>query len=203
MRIIAGHHRGRRLDAPEGLATRPMTDRVRENLFNLISDHVPDAVVLDLFAGSGALGLEALSRGAAWCTFVERAGPAAETLETNVSALGLEGRVRIERRNALHPGEWVRPPEAGPYTLIFVDPPYRLTADAGGRAELARMAGRLADLGVLAPGSVAMLRAERSTDVDDAPWPGFATYDVRSYGTTTLHLMRYGVADAGPHGGPR
>jgi 16S rRNA (guanine966-N2)-methyltransferase len=194
MRIIAGRHRGRRLAAPEGMGTRPMTDRVRENLFNLLTGRVAGGVVLDLFAGSGALGLEALSRGAAWCTFVERAGPAAKTLRSNLSVLGLEDRARLERRDALDPGPWIRPPGAERYTLLFADPPYRMTTDPQGRQNLARMAGRMAELDVLAPGAAAMLRTQRGTPIEDAPWPGFETEDARTYGTTTLHLMKYHAA---------
>jgi 16S rRNA (guanine966-N2)-methyltransferase len=173
-----------------------MTDRVRENLFNLLAACVPDAVVLDLFAGSGALGLEALSRGAAWCTFVERDPAAARTLETNCALLGFKERARIERRDALWPGDWVRPPEGSRYTLLFADPPYRLSADPAGSDGLARMAADLGRMGCIAPGAVAMLRMERGTAAPQ-PWPGFEADDERTYGTTTLHLMAYGAGAPG------
>jgi 16S rRNA (guanine966-N2)-methyltransferase len=167
-----------------------MTDRVRENLFNLLAADVPEAVVLDLFAGSGALGLEALSRGARWCTFVERQGRAAAAIEANCRALGLEDRVRLVRADALRPSPRVRPPEGGRYTLLLADPPYALTADPQGRTRLAAMAETLAALGYLAAGTAAMLRAARGTPMD-GPWPGFLAEDQRTYGSTTLHLMRY------------
>ena len=104
MRIIAGIHRTRQIDAPEGLTTRPMTDRVRENLFNLLGDTVGGATVLDLFCGSGALGLEALSRGAAPVTFVDADLAAVTVVEANCRRLGLEKQARILRRDVLRPG---------------------------------------------------------------------------------------------------
>lgn len=189
MRIIGGRFRTRALTTPTGKTTRPMTDRVRENLFNLLGpDACADAVVLDLFCGSGALGLEALSRGADACTFVDADRAAAAAVAGNCERLGVTGRVRIERRDALRPGEWIAPPAGRAYTLIFIDPPYKIPADEQGRRRLARMAGRLADLGCVAPGAVAMLRAERGTD-PGAPWDGFDLLQARTYGTTTLHLM--------------
>jgi len=194
MRIIAGTHRGRRLLAPKGTTTRPMTDRVRENLFNLLGPGAADgAAVLDLFCGGGALGLEALSRGAASCTFVDADRHAVQAVETNCRQLGLADRARIETRDALRPGEWIRDPGGGGYTLLFVDPPYKMTADAAGQTRLARMAATLVSLAALAPGAVAMLRARRGV-VTGLPWPGFDLIDTRSYGTTTLHLMAYGGA---------
>ena len=188
MRIIAGVHRGRTLDAPEGLTTRPMTDRVRENLFNILGQDMTGAVVLDLFCGSGALGLEALSRGASLCQFVDADPAAVKVTETNAATLRLSGEVRIVRRDALRPGPWIQAPGGAGYTLVFADPPYRLTADEAGRQRLAEMARSLADLGCLAPGAVAMLRAKRGVPMD-RPWPGFEAMDERTYGTTTLHLM--------------
>jgi len=219
VRIIGGTHRGRRLAAPEGLATRPMTDRVRENLFNLLGQRLDGAVVLDLFCGSGALGIEALSRGAASVTFVDTDPDAAGAVETNCRALGLAERARVLCRDALRPGPWLRPIGGRPrpargrpgdedggtddeggrpagaaatpaWTHVFVDPPYRLTADPEGQARLAALGADLARLGCLAPGAVVMLRVQRGTAIA-LPWPGFDRDDERSYGTTTLHLMTY------------
>jgi 16S rRNA (guanine966-N2)-methyltransferase len=190
MRIIAGIHRGRKLVAPAGLITRPMTDRVRENLFNILAPYLEGAVVLDLFCGSGALGLEALSRGARFCVFVDADAEAVKTAETNAAMLRLSGEVRFVRRDALRPGAWIKAPGGAGYTLLFADPPYRLTAEAAGRERLAEMARSLADLGCLAPGAVAMLRAKRGVPMDRS-WPGFEWFDERTYGTTTLHLMEW------------
>jgi len=190
MRIIAGTHRGRRLVTPEGKTVRPMTDRVRENLFNILGPGAADgAVVLDLFCGCGALGVETLSRGAASCTFVDTDRDAVDAVETNCEQLGLADKVRIERRNALRPGDWIREP-GRPYTLVFVDPPYYMTAGADGQTHLADMAATLGRIQALAPGAVAMLRAKRGVAIE-RPWPEFDAFDTRSYGTTTLHLMAY------------
>ncbi len=195
MRIIGGQYRRRALLAPHGRTTRPVTDRVRENLFNLLGpDACAGAVVLDLFCGSGALGLEALSRGARACTFVDRDGAAVAAVEENCERLGVEGRIRIERRDALRPGPWIAPPDPESYTLLFVDPPYKIPAAEEGRRRLAAVARRLVDLGCVAPGALAMLRAERGTD-PGVPWEGFDLLDERTYGTTTLHLMTYRAAD--------
>ena len=118
MRIIAGRWGGRRLEAPRGAATRPTSDRVREALFSILGP-VEGAAVLDLFAGSGALGIEALSRGAAAADFVETDARAMAAMEANLAALRLEG-ARVHRRDAL---AYLRGPP-GPYNLIFADPPY-------------------------------------------------------------------------------
>jgi 16S rRNA (guanine966-N2)-methyltransferase len=119
MRIIAGARKGHRIAAPKGLATRPTSDRVREAAFNLIGP-LEDAVVHDLYAGSGALGLEALSRGAARVTFVESDRDACRTIVANLETLRLHGRVL--RRDVLR----FLAVDSGPYDLILVDPPYDL-----------------------------------------------------------------------------
>src|SRR5436305_5485400 len=121
MRVVAGRHGGRGLVAPKGDATRPTADRVREALFSALGD-VSDMTVLDLFAGSGALGIEALSRGAAQATFVERARPALTALRANLEALDITAQIhagdaRALVRNATQAGRT--------YDLVFVDPPYR------------------------------------------------------------------------------
>ena len=193
MRIIAGIHRGRQIVAPEGLTTRPMTDRVRENLFNILAPLVDEAVVLDLFCGSGALGLESLSRGAARATFVDTDAAAIEAVETNCGRLGLNERARILRRDVLRPGPWIRPIGVASYTLIFVDPPYKMTADPAGQQRLAEMVRALARLGCVAARTVAMLRTERGAAIE-LPWEGFGLADQRSYGSTTLYLMIRKVA---------
>jgi 16S rRNA (guanine966-N2)-methyltransferase len=119
VRVIAGQFRGRRLQAPAGARTRPTADRVREALFSMLGD-LSGVRVLDLYAGSGALGIEALSRGAAFAVFVERDARAAATIKRNLEALGAEAEVR--RQDALRflaSGE-------GPFDLVFCDPPYDL-----------------------------------------------------------------------------
>jgi 16S rRNA (guanine(966)-N(2))-methyltransferase RsmD len=149
MRIIAGSHRGRRIRAPEGLATRPMLDRVRESLFSTLHDWIEGARVLDLFAGSGSLGLEALSRGARSARMVERHRPTLELLKENVRELGLEEVVELVCADALSPRAW----GAGErFDLVFCDPPYPLMEDGKSRAGVlvafeALVAEHLADAG--------------------------------------------------------
>ena len=133
MRVIAGRYGGRRLTTPKGAATRPTADRVREALFSVLGD-VTGMTVLDLFAGSGALGIEALSRGASSAVFVERAAPALAALRANLGALGAEAEVhrgdaRAFVRNASAAGRT--------YDLVFVDPPYRDAERLGGELDLA------------------------------------------------------------------
>ena len=119
MRVIAGSRKGHRIDAPKGLATRPTSDRVRENVFNLVSAWVEDAVVLDLFAGSGAMGIEALSRGAERAVFVESDAQACRAIEHNLDKLRLTGaEVVCRRRHAILAAD------TRTYDLVFCDPPY-------------------------------------------------------------------------------
>jgi len=125
MRIIAGTHRGHTIHAPRGLETRPTSDRVRENVFNLVGP-VDGATVLDLYAGSGAMGLEALSRGAARAVFVESEGEAVRAIERNLDKLRLQGT--ILRRDAV--GALASEAAAGrKYYLVLVDPPYGMFLD--------------------------------------------------------------------------
>ena len=124
MRVVAGELRGRRIEAPPGTDTRPTTDKVREATFNALGslDLVRDALVVDLFAGSGALGIEALSRGAEHCTFVERDRSALRTLRDNLDALGLVGRATVVPGDALVRARGVAA------DLVLADPPYGFEA---------------------------------------------------------------------------
>jgi 16S rRNA (guanine966-N2)-methyltransferase len=119
MRIIAGTKRGHGIDAPKGLSTRPTSDRVRENVFNIVAPWVEDATVLDLFAGSGAMGIEALSRGAERAVFVEADSDAVHTINHNLDKLRLTGAQVVHR----DVGRYLAT-ETRPYDLIFCDPPY-------------------------------------------------------------------------------
>ena len=146
MRIIAGALRGRKLLAPEGVATRPTADRVRETLFSMLASRLgsfEDLRVADLFAGSGALGLEALSRGAAFACFVENERPAIEAIRANVEALCLAERSQLLARSAL------ALPAAEPFDLVFADPPYAAQSGSAAAAEAVR-AGWVASGGWMA-----------------------------------------------------
>jgi 16S rRNA (guanine(966)-N(2))-methyltransferase RsmD len=122
MRIIAGKYRSRSLEAPAGMATRPTSDRLRETLFNVLAPRIEGAAFLDLYAGSGAVGLEALSRGAGRVEFVERAEPALRALRANLTKLGITGGFRIHGAGV---GAVLRKMKAGAgFDLVFLDPPY-------------------------------------------------------------------------------
>jgi 16S rRNA (guanine966-N2)-methyltransferase len=157
MRIIAGEHRGRRLLAPPGLSTRPMLDRVREALFSTLgSARIEGARVLDLFSGSGSLGLEALSRGAAWARMIERDPRALAVLKQNIETLNVGERARVIRGDALKPKSWDDDTvgNADRYGVVFLDPPYAVVDDPNLRGTLVDaldrlLAERLASGGVL------------------------------------------------------
>lgn len=185
MRIVAGKFRGATIEAPQGLVTRPTSDRVRQALFNVL-EHGPTrfdfegARVLDLFAGSGALGLEALSRGARFATFIEDSAAARAAIRRNVETLGLTGVTKIWRRDATKLGD------AGalaPFDLIFCDPPYG--EGAGEQALASAVNGGWAD-----KGAVAVL--EERADVVIA-WPApFEEIDRRLYGDTQVAMAKAG-----------
>jgi|SRR5690606_38103588 len=183
MRIVGGELRGRRLQAPSGRSVRPTSDRARETLFNVLQhrfDGLPEGVrVLDLFAGTGALGLEALSRGAKFCLFVEQDAAARGVIRENVEAFGLQGVARIFRRDATRLGP---AGTAGPFELAFADPPYG--HGLGERALQSAAAG-----GWLADG--ALIAAEESEAVAFAVPPGFALIDRLEIGAAAIHLLRY------------
>ncbi|MFZ5537557.1 MAG: 16S rRNA (guanine(966)-N(2))-methyltransferase RsmD [Pseudomonadota bacterium] len=121
VRIIGGEHKRRQLKVLDRPGLRPTPDRVRETLFNWLAPLLPGARVLDLFAGSGVLGLEALSRGAAWCDLVEKDGGAARLLESNLDVLRLLDRARVHHQDAQ---AFLRQPPSQPYDVVFLDPPY-------------------------------------------------------------------------------
>jgi 16S rRNA (guanine966-N2)-methyltransferase len=174
MRVIAGEWRGRPLKAPPGAATRPTSDRVREALFSILAAKVPGACVLDLFAGSGALGIEALSRGAAGATFVDDAGAAIRAVEANLKTVRTAAEVR--RTDALRFLGAARD-RGAQYDLVFLDPPYR-------QAE--RLAPALSEAlpAVLAPGAVAVAESDRRAPLDLT----LPLHDERRYGDTLIRF---------------
>jgi 16S rRNA (guanine966-N2)-methyltransferase len=191
MRIIAGEHRGRRIRAPEGRGTRPMLDRVREALFSTLQAELPGAVVLDLFAGSGSLGLEALSRGAERARLVESDPRALRLLRANVEALGLEDRAEVVPVDALSAAAW----EAGPFDLVFLDPPYPLLRDAEARRRLMDVITLLmsADRAHLSPGGTAVLHAPRG-ELAPTDLPAGLRSRERPYGSSSLWYLEPGDA---------
>lgn len=184
MRIVAGRYRGRRLSAPEGAATRPSSDRTRESLFNILEagkigggdSLVRGARVIDGFAGTGALGLEALSRGAASVTFIENFTPALTALRANIATLEAEDACRVID------GDLLRLPRAPHgHEIVLLDPPYQQgLAEPGLR--------RLVEGGWLEPGALVVIELMKTENF--AVPDGFALLDERTYGKAKLLFLR-------------
>ena len=204
-RVIAGEAGGRRLAVPDGRATRPTSDRAREGLFGTVASIVGPLTgtrVLDLYAGSGAVGLEALSRGAEHVLLVESGARATAVIRQNIEVIGLPGATliadRVERVLARGPEQPPAPggaqdvrerPGSGRYDVAFADPPYAM-ADA----EISRVLSLLADEGWLAP--EALVIVERATRSGPVRWPdGFVPDRARKYGEATFW---YGLAPKSP-----
>jgi 16S rRNA (guanine966-N2)-methyltransferase len=185
MRIVSGAFRGRNLVAPPGSATRPTADRTRQALFNVLehaawAPALSQARVIDLFPGSGALGLEALSRGSSFCLFVETDADARGAIRDNVEAFGLFGKTRIHRRDATDLG--AKPAGDGaPFDIAFLDPPY-----AKGLGERA-LAG-LSQGGWLTPD--ALIVFERGATEPDPKIDGFEVLDARTWGAARVHFLK-------------
>ena len=186
MRIVAGRHRGRLIDAPEGNDIRPTSDRVRESVFNIL-DHqnwgpgglsiVTGARILDGFCGTGALGLEALSRGGGHVTFMDKNRTALNLCRRNLDTLGERSAADVLQSDCLKP---VRP--AAPCGLVLLDPPYK--AGLAGPA-----LASLRDAGWLAPGAVCAVETEAGAEPEFPE--DFEKLDARKYGTARVHFLRY------------
>ncbi len=179
MRIVAGRFRGAQIEAPKGLSTRPTSDRVRESLFNVLEHGSPSfefegARVIDLFAGSGALGLEAISRGARFCLFVEDESGARAAIRRNVEALRLTGASKIWRRDATHLGERGT---LQVFDLAFLDPPY-------GQRLAERALQALCEGAWLRAGAIVVVE-ERAGSTIELP-AGLEQLDLRIYGDTQI-----------------
>jgi 16S rRNA (guanine966-N2)-methyltransferase len=181
MRIIAGQRRGHKIDGPRASAhTRPTSDLVRESLFNILGEMVVDRLFIDLFAGTGAVGLEALSRGADRVIFVERDRDAVGLIYRNLATLRYEGRAQVRHADAYR---WVRSfePAGGP-VIAFLDPPYR---EYEFRAR--RLNQLVAELvGKMPPGSAVALEAGRL--LDERILVGYESWDIRRYGNTRVAI---------------
>jgi 16S rRNA (guanine966-N2)-methyltransferase len=182
MRVIGGRLRGRAFIGPKSQAIRPTADRLRESLFNILvhsyGDPMAEARVLDLFAGTGALGVEALSRGAVFALFVDESAEARALIRGNIAALGLGGAARIFRRDATRLGP-VHP--LAPFSLAFLDPPYGL-----GLAEksLASAHGG----GWFTPN--ALIVVEEAADARFAAPAGYLQHERRRYDDTEFAFLR-------------
>ena len=189
MRIIAGRHRGTKLAQPAGAETRPTGDRVRESLFNILEggrfgDVLAGAVVIDAFAGTGALGLEALSRGAVHTSFIEHDRDALAVLRANIARLDRAADSRVIAGDALTLTSW----RGAAASLMIADAPY-----GSGRGLAAAV--RLAGIGALANGALVILETEKSEQPDPAVMAcgGLSTIDERRYGRAKLHFLRVTV----------
>lgn len=184
MRIVGGTLKGRALKAPKGGDVRPTADRVRESIFNILINGKPacdvtDVQVLDVFAGTGALGLEAVSRGAASALFLDNSGPSLAVVTDNAAALGVVRQCRTLKLDAARLGS---PPRllSQPAALAFLDPPY------GKGLALPALLG-LARHGWLAPGAVVVVETESSAPFE--PPPGYAALDARTYGAALVTFL--------------
>lgn len=175
VRIIAGKYGGRKIETPDGKKTHPMAERVRNAMFNSIGDEVIGARVLDAFAGSGAVGIEALSRGAAHVTFIERDRVAQRVIAENVELLGIEEQSKIIKASV---SAWASTYEGEPFDLIFVDPPYHDP----------QFSTAMQISGLLKPGALMVLsRPGRSESPTKS---GVVVVDNRSYGDAALTYFR-------------
>ncbi|MGQ9704214.1 MAG: 16S rRNA (guanine(966)-N(2))-methyltransferase RsmD [Actinomycetota bacterium] len=181
MRIIGGESRGRRIKAPRGRGTRPMRDFVREAVFDMLGERVRGSRVLDLFAGSGSLGLEALSRGAAETVFVDRGGDPVRVIQENLDILGMRDRGRVVRAEIM---DFLRrsSPAERTFDLIFIDPPFRIGVNY--RQEVLNM---LMEGGFLGPSSVVIMEAPLRSPVPEPP-PGLNFRERRKYGETAVDV---------------
>jgi 16S rRNA (guanine966-N2)-methyltransferase len=185
MRIVAGSLKGRAIATPDGQGTRPTSDRARQAVFNVLehaawSEPLDGARVMDLYAGSGALGFEAISRGAAFCLFVETDDEARGAIRENADAYGVMGRTRVHRRSATDLGG--RPGSDGEaFDLVFLDPPYRKGLGEQTLAELVKG-------GWLTPDAIVVF--ERGSDEPEIDTPGYARLDARDYGAARVLFLR-------------
>ncbi len=183
MRIVAGKFKGRALASPADQATRPTSDRVREAVFNILAHGIAGftlegARVMDLFAGTGALGLEAISRGGRFCQFVDESAEARGLIRGNADSLGVVGLAKIWRRDATRLGPCA--PQT-PYDLVFADPPY-------GKGLGEKTLASLVEGGWLAPGAVVVLEEAEKADVAEVA--GLTLVDQRVYGDTQVRIYR-------------
>ncbi len=187
MRVTGGDLRGRALAAPAGAATRPTSDKVRQAIFNILTHNdfgvgfaLEGARVADLFAGTGAMGIEAISRGARFCLFVEDAAEARALIRENVEAFGLTGATKIWRRDATDLGP-MSAGAGGPFDLVLLDPPYR-------KGLIGPALAALRDGKWLAANAIVV--AECAAGDDIPPTDGFAILDERTYGETRVVFLK-------------
>ncbi|MBU1155306.1 MAG: 16S rRNA (guanine(966)-N(2))-methyltransferase RsmD [Proteobacteria bacterium] len=178
LKITGGRLRGRNLKVTPGLAIRPTGAKMRQALFNILGPRVADARVADLYAGSGALGLEALSRGAASCLFVEKSRPTAQLIQANLASLGLEDQSRVVATGLEAATGALK--AAAPFDLVLADPPY-------GKGQVARLLELAAQGWLLAPEGLLIIE-HSPKEAPEAPG-GLEIYDHRRYGQSELSFL--------------
>lgn len=188
MRIIAGTKRGMKLLSPKAGASRPITDRIKESLFNVLYkyDLLGGAVVADLFCGVGSLGLEALSRGAEFVTFVEQDARVIAVLKRNIEKTGYAGESKVIRANAFRIGAPLNVDQQE-YGLVFVDPPYERTRDVGEGSPLSRLLDLLGDQ--VAPDGIVVIRTYQRISLLDR-YGRFEVIERRLWGTMAITILR-------------
>jgi len=185
LRIISGTAGGIRLNFPASVEVRPTADRVRESLFNILGAVVVDARVLDLFAGTGAFGIEALSRGAARAVFVEKKRAAAAVIRENLRKTHLSDRAAVITADAFGAPQAIAGEE--PFSIIFLDPPYRLSADCSPGTRMAKLIEHLAAPDILAPNGMLILEHDSTSAVPES-FAALKLSDRRRYGTTSVSI---------------
>jgi 16S rRNA (guanine966-N2)-methyltransferase len=187
MRIIAGQRRGHKFDGPRDQATRPTSDLVRESVFNILGDAVEGLIVIDLFAGTGALGLEALSRGAERAIFIERNRENAALIRRNIATLRYEDRAQVVMADAYRWAKSYVSNDAEPL-VVFIDPPYADYEDHPERI------GKLLEVLVRKLPDGSIISSESSRKLDSEILPDFESWDVRRYGGTQIAIRTIGEA---------
>lgn len=182
MRVISGQARGHRLKAVPGNNTRPTTDKVKEALFSIIGPYFDGDRVLDLFAGTGALGIEALSRGAAVAVFVDAAAPSIDTVRRNLEATRLADRAEVYRNDANRALKALEK-KGEPFGLVFLDPPYAMKVCAELMTELAQRK-------LVADGAIVVAEHHPSNEYAEE-FAGFRRIRLAVYGDIALSIYKY------------
>jgi len=185
MRVIAGQAKGRPLKSVPGDTTRPTTDKVKEALFSMIGPYFDGERVLDLFAGTGGLGIEALSRGAGSAVFVDANARSVEVVRRNLETVGMSERAEVYRNDAVRAIKALGR-KGAPFDLIFLDPPYAMEAAD-------RLLGELAERGLAADGAVAVLEHAASRTYPER-FSGYGLIKRAVYGEAALSIYRYDAA---------
>lgn len=183
VRVIGGERRGKKLLSVHGMATRPTADRVRESIFNIISSRVAGAMVLDLFAGTGILGIEALSRRACFAVFIDNCRAPIETIGKNLIACRFEARAKVIQQDVQTGLRWLKG-NGPPFNLVFMDPPYLLKGLIGATLS------HLHDSGALSPNALIVVEHSVAEPLPEI-LPEFKQIDQRKYGKTLVSFIHY------------